>query len=182
MCPQAQVLQPDELHDAHSPVAPLQQAPLVAARCVNGTILRPSNAEDDHPSTACQQSEVCAPGGVPLGRGTPGQHQSPGGRRGRDIDPIHCSGHLCTPSRRQQEEEAHQEVLPIQGMAALVNGVIKAVIHQEEHWIRRRHWVRRSKNTSTATPSTRRRKSRRRIRSRFDAERNSTPADRRRSR
>ena len=38
------------MHDAHSPVAPLQQAPLVAARCVNGTILRPSNAEDDYPS------------------------------------------------------------------------------------------------------------------------------------
>ena len=87
LCPQAAVLQPDELHDAHSPIAPLPQAPLVAARRVNGTILRPSNAEDDHPSTACQQSEVRAPGGVPLGRGTPGQHQSPGGRRGRDIEP-----------------------------------------------------------------------------------------------
>ena len=86
LCPQVAVFQPDELHDAH-PIAPLQQAPLVAARCVNGTILRPSNAEDDHPSTACQHSEVRAPGGVPLGRGTPGQHQSPGGRRGRDIDP-----------------------------------------------------------------------------------------------
>ena len=70
LCPQAAVLQPDELHDAHSPVAPLQQAPLVAARCVNGTILRPSNAEDDQPSTACQQSEICAPGGVPLAEGS----------------------------------------------------------------------------------------------------------------
>ena len=38
--------------------------------------------EDDYPSTACQQSKVCAPGGVPLGRGTPGQQPSPGGRRG----------------------------------------------------------------------------------------------------
>ena len=46
-CPQAAVIQPDELHDAHSPIAPLQQAPLVAARRVNGTLLRPSNAEDD---------------------------------------------------------------------------------------------------------------------------------------
>ena len=46
--------------------------------------------------------------------------------------PIHCSGHLCTPGRKQQEEEAHQEVLQIQGVAALVNGVIKGVIHQEE--------------------------------------------------
>ena len=66
--------------------------------------------------------------------------------------------------------------LPIQGMAALVNGVIKAVIHQDEALD-----LTRSKTTPT-TPSTRRRKSRRRIRSRFDAERNSTPADRRRSR
>ena len=86
-CPPAAVIQPDELHDAHSPIAPLQQAPLVAARCVNGTILRPTSADDDYPSTACQQSEVCAPGGVPLGRGAPGQQQSPGGRRGRDVDP-----------------------------------------------------------------------------------------------
>ena len=58
---QAAVNQPDELHDTHSPIAPLQQAPLVAARCVNGTILRPSSTEDEHPSTACQHSEVRAP-------------------------------------------------------------------------------------------------------------------------
>ena len=86
-CPQPAVHQPDELHDVRSPVAPLQQAPMVAARCVNGTLLRPGNAEEDQPSTACQQSEVCAPGGVPLGRGTPGQQQSPGGLRGRNINP-----------------------------------------------------------------------------------------------
>ena len=73
------VHQPDELNDAHSPFAPLHQEPkLVAARCVNGTLLRPGNAEEDQPSTACRQSEVCAPGGVPLGRGVPGQQQSPG--------------------------------------------------------------------------------------------------------
>ena len=69
LCPQPTVHQQDELHDVHSPIAPLHQEPLVAARCVNGTILRPSNAEEDQPSTACRQSEVCAPGGVPLGRG-----------------------------------------------------------------------------------------------------------------
>ena len=86
-CPQPAVHQPDELHDVRSPVAPLQQAPLVAARCVNGTLLHPGNAEEDQPSTACQQSEVCAPGGVFLGRGTPGQQQSPGGLRGRNINP-----------------------------------------------------------------------------------------------
>ena len=87
IAPPAAFNAPDELYDAHSPVAPLHPAPLVAARCVNGSILRPSTAEDEHPSTACQHSEVRAPGGVPLGRGTPGQHQSPGGRRGRDIEP-----------------------------------------------------------------------------------------------
>ena len=50
--PQA-VHQPDELNDAHSPFAPL-----AAARCVNGTLLRPGNAEEDQPSTACRQSEA----------------------------------------------------------------------------------------------------------------------------
>ena len=87
LCPQVAAPQPDELQNAHSPIAPLPQVPVIAARCVNGTLLRPSNAEDDQPSTALQQSEVRAPGGVQLGRGTPGQSQSPGGRRGRDIHP-----------------------------------------------------------------------------------------------
>ena len=86
-CPPHAVQQPDELNDAHSPFAPPQQAQLVAARCVNGTLLRPGQAEEDSPSTACRQSEVCAPGGVPLGRGVPGQQHSPGGLRGRNIVP-----------------------------------------------------------------------------------------------
>ena len=84
---QQAVQQPDELNDAHSPFAPLHQEPLAAARCVNGTLLRPGNAEEDQPSTACRQSEVCAPGGVVLDRGVPGQQQSPGGLRGRDLSP-----------------------------------------------------------------------------------------------
>ena len=46
--------------------------------------------------------------------------------------PIRCSGHLCTPGRKQQEEEAHQEDLQIQGVAAPVNGVIKEALDQEE--------------------------------------------------
>ena len=45
---------------------------------------------------------------------------------------IHCSGHLCTPGRKQQEEETHQEVLQIKEVAAPVNGVIKVDIRQEE--------------------------------------------------
>ena len=58
LCPQAVVREHDRMHDIYSPIAPLHEAPLVAARCVNGTILRPSNVEEDQPSTACQQSEV----------------------------------------------------------------------------------------------------------------------------
>ena len=46
--------------------------------------------------------------------------------------PIHCSGHPCTPSRKQQEEEAHQEVPQIREVAAPVNGVSKVDIRQEE--------------------------------------------------
>ena len=102
ICPQQAVHQPDELNDARSPLAPLQPEPLVAARCVNGTLLRPGNAEEEPPSTARRQSEVRAPGGVPLGRGAPGQQQSPGGLRGRNLNPpvppppppphIHYSG------------------------------------------------------------------------------------------
>ena len=45
---------------------------------------------------------------------------------------IHCSGHLCIPSRKQQEEETHQEVLQIKEVAAPVNGIIKGGIRQEE--------------------------------------------------
>ena len=59
----------------------------MAARCVDGTLVRPGQAEEEPPSTACRQSEVCAPGGVPLGRGVPGQQQSPGGLRGRNLVP-----------------------------------------------------------------------------------------------
>ena len=154
LCPQVAVPQLDELQNAHSPIAPLPQVPVIAARCVNGNLLRPSNAEEDQPSTALQQSEVRAPGGVQLGRGTPGQSPGPGGRRGRDVHPPHCrhhrphqfrmpvqvqvqchiqcSGRLCTPDQRQQEEEVHPETPPIQGMAATLNGVIQAAIHQEE--------------------------------------------------
>ena len=45
---------------------------------------------------------------------------------------IHCSGRPCTPSRKQQEEETHQEVLQTKEVAAPVNGVIKVDIRQEE--------------------------------------------------
>ena len=47
---------------------------------------------------------------------------------------IHCSEHRCTPSPRQQEEETHQGVTQIKVVAALINGVIKVVIRQEEAW------------------------------------------------
>ena len=44
---------------------------------------------------------------------------------------IHCSGHRWTRGLNQQEE-ARQVVHLIQGVEALVNGVIKEVIHPEE--------------------------------------------------
>ena len=72
---------------AVQPFAPAQPELLVAARCANGTLMRPGQAEEDSPSTVCRQSEVCAPGGVQLGIGVPGQQQSPGGLRGRNIVP-----------------------------------------------------------------------------------------------
>ena len=85
LCQQMAAPDQEELQQAHSPIAPLPPVPVVAARCVNGTLIRPNNAEDEQPSTALQQSEVRAPGGVQLGRGVPGQSPGPGGRRGRDI-------------------------------------------------------------------------------------------------
>ena len=45
---------------------------------------------------------------------------------------IQCSGHRCTLSPKQQEEETHQGVPRIKVVAALINGVIKVVISQEE--------------------------------------------------
>ena len=65
----------------------LPQQPLAAARCVNGNLVRPDNADEEPSSTACRQSTVMAPGGVALGRGSPGQQQSPGGLRGRNVPP-----------------------------------------------------------------------------------------------
>ena len=81
------VQHPDELGNAVFPSPPQLQQPLVAARCVNGNLVRPANTEEESPSTACRQSAVMAKGGVPLGRGIPGQQQSPGGLRGRNIPP-----------------------------------------------------------------------------------------------
>ena len=81
---------PDEIANA-SPPSPLRTPqPLVAARCVNGNLVRPDNAEEESPSTACRQSIVTivtAPGGVPLGRAPSGQQQLPGGLRGRGVPP-----------------------------------------------------------------------------------------------
>ena len=78
---------PDEIANA-SPPSPLRTPqPLVAARCVNGSLVRPDVAEEESPSTACRQSIVTAPGGVPLGRAPPGQQQLPGGLRGRGVPP-----------------------------------------------------------------------------------------------
>ena len=192
LCPQPAVHQPDELHDVHSPIAPPHQEPLVAARCVNGTLLRPGNAEEDQPSTACRQSEVCASGGVPLGRGAPGQQQSPGGLRGRHKHQSSTTAATTTPSSSTCQcsskcsniSSAHQAESSRRGRPtrrsseprrwqrqSMESSRWKSV--RRRHWIRRRHWVRRSRTTSTR---------RRTWRRKLDAGRNSTTAVRRRSR
>ena len=64
--------QQDELENAEVlPFVHAQQSPISGARCVNGNLVRPDNAEEEPPSTACRQSAVNAPGGVALGRGPP---------------------------------------------------------------------------------------------------------------
>ena len=54
---------PDEIANASPPSPSRPQQPLLAARCVNGTLVRPDRAEEESPSTACRQSMVTAPGG-----------------------------------------------------------------------------------------------------------------------
>ena len=60
---------------------------LEVPRCINGRLVRPIPPSDDSPSTACQASVVCAPGGVPLGRGPPGFGSPPGRVPSRQIPP-----------------------------------------------------------------------------------------------
>ena len=100
-------------------------------RCINGELVRPTPPRDDSPSTACQASIVCAPGGVRLGKAGPPCFGSPPGTvpsrrtpppppaaapRGRTAlllliqSLIQCSGHLFIPDPRVQEEEVHQKV------------------------------------------------------------------------
>ena len=202
LCPQVAVPQLDELQNAHSPIAPLPQVPVIAARCVNGNLLRPSNAEEELPSTALQQSEVRAPGGVQLGRGTPGQSPGPGGRRGRDVHPplpppatptssaCQCSS-KCSVISNAVDTSAHQTKgsrkrrsirRPPQSRRWQQHSMEQSRQQsvRRRHWIRRRHWVRRSEPATATSPT--RRKSRRRFRIESNAKRNSTPADRRRSR
>ena len=52
LCQQMAAPDQEGLQQAHSPIAPLPPVPVVAARCVNGTLIRPNNAEDEQPSTA----------------------------------------------------------------------------------------------------------------------------------
>ena len=85
---QQAVQHPDELDDADFPPALPPLEPLVAARCVNGTLLRPGNAVGRTTFYGMQTERgKSAPGGVPLGRGVPGQRQSSGGLRGRNLVP-----------------------------------------------------------------------------------------------
>ena len=80
------VQQPDELGNAEIPPFQLPQQPM-AARCINGNLVRPDNTDEEPQSTARRQSTVMAPGGLPLARGPPGHQQSPGGLQGRNVPP-----------------------------------------------------------------------------------------------
>ena len=151
------VQHPDGIGNAAVAPLPQPQQPLMAARCVNGSLVRPDNAEEEPPSTACRQSAVMATGGVKLGRGSPGQQQSPGGLRGRAppclhrhhlqrqchmlrqrpvLSPIQCSGLHCILNQRQQEEAVHLVTHPmVQGGAAVKEQAVikvKEVIHRQE--------------------------------------------------
>ena len=49
--------QQDELENAEAlPLVHAQQSPISGARCVSGSLVRPDNAEEEPPSTACRQS------------------------------------------------------------------------------------------------------------------------------
>ena len=86
--PARNAAQQDELENAEVlPLVHAQQSPTSGARCVNGNLVRPDNAEEETPSTACRQSAVNAPGGALLGRGTPGFGKSPGIIPGRQLTP-----------------------------------------------------------------------------------------------
>ena len=79
--------QRDELENAGVPPLNVQPCLISGARCINGNIVRPGNAEEEPPSTACRESAVIAPGGVALGRGPPGLGKSPGIIPGRQLAP-----------------------------------------------------------------------------------------------
>ena len=78
--------QQDELENA-GVLVPANQSPISGAQCVNGNLVRPSDAGEEPPSTACRQSAVRALGGVALGRGPPGFGKSPGIIPGRQLPP-----------------------------------------------------------------------------------------------
>ena len=81
--------QQDELENAEVlPLVHAQQPPISGARCVNGNLVRPDNAEEEPPSTACRQSAVHASGGVALGRGPSACSKSPGIIPRRQLPPL----------------------------------------------------------------------------------------------
>ena len=78
----------DELDSASIPSVPNSIASnLAGPRCINGQLVRPTPPSDDCPSTACQASTVCAPGGVALGKAPPGFGSRPGIVPSRKIPP-----------------------------------------------------------------------------------------------
>ena len=108
----------DELDRASIPLMSSgMSSSLEDPRCVNGELVRPTPPREDAPSSACQASTVCAPGGVRLGKAkAPRFGSRPGIVPSRGIPPphlhqtldsiilqlriqrpIHCSGHLLLP-------------------------------------------------------------------------------------
>ena len=105
---------PDEIANASPPSPSRPSQPLMAARGVDGNLVRPDNAEEEPPSTACRQSIVTAPGGVSQAEVLQDssslqvvyeaevylhhhhrhlQHQCPMLRQHPVQPPIHCRGH-----------------------------------------------------------------------------------------
>ena len=116
--PARNAVQQDELENAEVlPLVHAPQSPISGARCVNGNLVRPGNAEEEPPSTACRQSAVNAPGGVALGRGPPGFGKSPG---------------IIPGNPRHQEEVNHQMVQAVAQVQAQVITPIQAAIHTQE--------------------------------------------------
>ena len=142
----------DELYNASSPsVSNSMASNLAGPRCIDGQLVRPTPPSDASPSTACQASTVCAPGGVPLGKAPPGFGSPTGIVPSRRIPPpppppapvqpsnatVHPLPYpvQCTPLHtkpRRQEEAVHQKVQAEEQGREQVTSPIHPAIHTQE--------------------------------------------------